>query len=79
MGGGEGGDAPHKAADASHAAHAEFVQHDPHRKLAQRIGPVIGGREIAEGDVGDGKGGDERSMGNREVDAVEVVDQHSDG
>ncbi len=78
-GGGEGGDTPHETADASYAAYAEFVQHHAHRKLAQGIGPVIGGGEIAEGDIGDGEGGDEGSMGDREVDAVEVVDQHSNG
>ena len=76
-GGGEGGDAPDGGADAADAAYAEAIEQDADGKLADGVGPVVGAGEIAEGDVGDAEGGVERGVGDGEVDAVEVVDQHA--
>ncbi len=59
----ERSDAPQQAADAPHPAHTEFVQHDANRKLAQRVGPVIGGGEITKSDIGDGEGRDRERRG----------------
>jgi hypothetical protein len=47
--------------------------------LAEGVGPVIGAGEQAEEEVGYAEGCNERVVGDGEVDAVEVVDEHPDG
>jgi hypothetical protein len=77
-GGGEGGKAPDEGADAADAAYTEAIEEDANGKLAEGVGPVIGGGEVAEGDSGDAEGGDEGVVGDGEIDAVEVVDENAE-
>jgi hypothetical protein len=69
--------APEKRADAAHTPHPETIQQEARRQLAQRVGPVVGAQQQAKGKVRNAEFSEEGVVRNREVDAVEIVDQHA--
>jgi hypothetical protein len=75
---GKGGGAPDEGADAPYAAYTELIEHDADGQLAKGIGPIVGAGKIAEDDIGDTEGGDQRIVGDGEIDAIEEVDQDAD-
>ena len=67
--GGEGGEAPEEDAAAADATDAEAIDPDADGQLEEGVGPVVGAREIAEGDEGDAELGVEGGLGDGEVDS----------
>src|SRR4029077_12419147 len=72
----ERGYTPEQHTDAPHATHPELVEHYADGQLAESVGPVVRTEQVAERDVGNSEGRDERSVGYGKVHSVEVIDQN---
>src|SRR5579862_7409180 len=72
------GHAPQAGPDATHAAHAEPVQHHAYGQLAQPVGEVVRTGKVAIGDIGNAERDDQRRVGRGQVHAIKVADQYSD-
>src|SRR6266568_2271368 len=70
-------DAPQQGTDATDTPHAKLIEQNSRGKLADCIRPVIGAEQEPECDIRDTKFTNQRIMRNGEVDAIEIVDQHS--
>ena len=74
----KGRDAPNDRADAPDPPDTEAIEHYANGDLAERVCPVIRAQQQAVGEVGDAEGLVEALVRNRQVDAVEVVDEDAE-